>query len=182
MSRRKIPTLWRQSPLRRRSYAGAKRGPLRALLTDPRGYLSLAMLVAILGLLVLPLGGDALTGLLRPNTSADSCRVVGVVDGDTVSIWCPAKGVERARIMGLDTPEVFSPQCPSEWVAGTRATWALRTALWKADRVVVVKRGLDKYRRALIEMRLDGRDIADIMIKGGHARAYGGERRKGWCA
>lgn len=155
---------------------------LRSLLSDPRGYLTLAMLAAVLGLVVLPFAGDAVTGLLRAPDSDNACRVMGVVDGDTVSIWCATKGIERARIVGLDTPEVFSPQCPSEWVAGTRATWALRKALWQADRVVVVKRGEDKYQRALIQMRLDGRDIAAIMIEGGHARAYGGERRKSWCS
>jgi endonuclease YncB( thermonuclease family) len=112
---------------------------------------------------------------------ATGCSVTRVIDGDTVHAFCPGRGFIKVRLLGYDTPEVYSPKCPSEWWAGTKATWALRKRLWTAGEVSLVLSGSDRYGRRLGTLFVDGRNISRTMIDAGHARAYGGGRRKGWC-
>lgn len=42
-------------------------------------------------------------------------------------------------------------------------------------------RGTDKYGRALVELEIDGVDVARLMVRDGHARAYGSGLRGSWC-
>jgi micrococcal nuclease len=110
-----------------------------------------------------------------------ACRINRVVDGDTVGIVCPPSGPERGRLMGFDTPELFSPRCVSELVAAERAKWVLRSKLWSAKTVRIETHGHDRYDRRLIRVYLDGRDVSGAMISGGYARPYDGGPRGGWC-
>jgi micrococcal nuclease len=128
---------------------------------------------------VLPPVSDLLAGL-RPVT--DGCRVVHVVDGDTLDLRCPGQGVIRARVTGFDAPELYSPRCASEAARAVAAQTHLRWTLARADRLEVMLGGTDRYGRRLVEMRVDGTRLADIMVASGHARAYSGGARAGWCA
>jgi endonuclease YncB( thermonuclease family) len=110
-----------------------------------------------------------------------ACRIVRVVDGDTLRITCPETGEVRARLMGFDTPEVFSPRCPAEREAGEAATRRLAALLAEARRIRFAFEGRDRYGRALTRLWLDGRDAATLMIAAGLARPYAGGRRAGWC-
>ena len=47
----------------------------------------------------------------RATAPGDGCRVTYVVDGDTVHLACPETGEVKARLLGFDTPEVYSPGC-----------------------------------------------------------------------
>jgi len=128
------------------------------------------------------LGGRETLGYLGIRISGGTaCRVVRVIDGDTVRIYCPGRGFDLARLIGFDTPEVFSPRCFGEWWAGTKASWALSRHLWTADEVKIVLSGTDRYDRRLATLFVDGRNIAPTMIADGHARPYAGGRREGWC-
>jgi Staphylococcal nuclease homologue len=40
---------------------------------------------------------------------------------------------------------------------------------------------LDKYRRALAYVTIDGEDLGELLVREGLARRYHGERRLGWC-
>ena len=136
--------------------------------------------VALIGALVV--GGREGVGYLRAQLSgASTCSVTSVVDGDTVRVYCPGQGLESARLTGFDTPEVFSPGCPGELWAGTRATWALQWHLWSADKVAIAFRGRDKYDRRLAVLWVDGVPVSKLMIEAGHARPYKGGRRESWC-
>ncbi|WP_343082039.1 thermonuclease family protein [Ostreiculturibacter nitratireducens] len=155
----------------------------RRRIADPAARLRLVIVAAAAGLVALPSLADAVRGIARPSVDdADNCRVVQVIDGDTVSLWCPTRGAERARLTGFDTPELFSPSCPSELWRAWQAKWQLRWALWTADEVRTVRTGTDRYGRALVGLYVDGRDVRQTMIDGGNARAYGGGRRSSWCA
>jgi micrococcal nuclease len=157
-----------------------RRSQSRRSLIDPRQWLKLVMLMAVGGLVALPLGADAVTAVLGPK-SESGCRVVKVIDGDTVSLWCSGRGLMKTRLKGFDAPEVFSPACFSEWTSGMAATWHLRRILFSADTITVGFGGTDRYGRALASIAADGRSVSGRMIAEGYARAYDGGKRGGWC-
>lgn len=158
-----------------------RRPGLGAFLRRRRPASSLAALLA--ALLALPTASDSLLALAAPiPANGGSCRIYRIIDGDTVSMWCPGRGSERVRLEGFDTPELFSPSCASEYLKALGAKWALRLALWRADRVALVRSGTDSYGRALASVYLDDLSLARWMIATGHARPYEGGPRPGWCA
>ena len=111
----------------------------------------------------------------------EDCRVVSVVDGDTVGLWCAETGSIRGRLVGFDAPEMFSPECTRELTQAVAATWALRRALWSAEEMTVRRQGTDRYGRALVDLRSDGVPVGQTLIAAGLARPYDGGRRAGWC-
>ena len=121
-------------------------------------------------------------GTQRAAQPTGGCRIVSVIDGDTVKLACPGAGIRRARLTGFDTPEVFSPKCASERARGNRATQELKRRIRKASQISIERHGRDRYGRILAEVRIDGRPLAAEMIASGHARAYSGGRRRGWCS
>ncbi|WP_421992343.1 thermonuclease family protein [Roseococcus sp.] len=107
-----------------------------------------------------------------PVPAQTRCRVV---DGDTIRC-----GDERVRIMGLDTPEL-SARCPREERLARAATARMSDLI--AGGVTLQPHGRDRYHRLLAVVRdRQGRDVAQVMIREGHARPYDGRgRREGWC-
>lgn len=151
-------------------------------LVDPRVYLKVALGGGVLLLLLLPTLADLVNAALKPvQGQGGTCRIIRVIDGDTVTLMCPEEGMHSARLLGYDTPEKYSPQCLAEFLAAERATWALRTLIHKADRLRITREGTDRYGRALVRLELDGRDVAGLMVRTGLARTYGGGPRGGWC-
>jgi micrococcal nuclease len=160
---------------------GAVTRALRRLLSL-RFLFKLASGVAVAAMVLVPMLADLVNAALKPVAGeSGACRILNVIDGDTVTLMCPEEGIERARIVGFDTPEKYSPKCVAEFVAAERATWALRTLIQKADRLKVTHDGRDQYQRALIRLELDGQDVTGRMIRSGHARSYGGGPRGSWC-
>lgn len=115
-----------------------------------------------------------------PPDPGEGCRVGYVYDGDSVELVCGTR-VTTARIVGLDAPELTDPKCPEERAAAEAAKRALAALVAGATAVAVSLGGTDKYGRDLIGLTLDGRDAAEAMIAAGHARAYDGRHRDGWC-
>lgn len=151
-------------------------------LADPRFYLKAVVVVGGLGLILLPTAADLVNAAMKPVAGdGGTCRILRVVDGDTVTLMCPQYGMQSARLLGFDTPEKYAPKCMAEFIAAERASWALRTLIQKADRLVLVRDGTDKYGRALVRLMLDGQDVARQMIRAGHGRTYGGGLRGSWC-
>lgn len=151
-------------------------------IVNPLFYLKAVMLVGLVGLVLLPYGTDLVTAATKPAQRAEGdCRVLTVIDGDTVMLACPDMGVVRGRLLGLDAPEKYSPNCAAEMLAAERATWALRGILLRAGALAVTFQGEDRYGRALVRLTADGEDVARRMIRDGHARSYGGGLRGSWC-
>lgn len=134
--------------------------------------LGLVLFVAFLG----PLG-DTVNAYATPH---DGCRVMSVIDGDTIKMRCPLSGAQTGRILGLDTPELGA-RCTSELLRAVAAKYHLRWMLWKATHISARTEGTDRYNRKLVVLLLDGQGIAHPMIKAGWAREYSGGRRDGWC-
>ena len=120
----------------------------------------------------LPAFAFALVATIAPSAAQVRCQAV---DGDTLRC-----GAERVRMVGLDAPELHG-QCPRE-VRRARAARD-RLAELVAGGVTLRPRGRDRYRRLLALVRdRQGRDVAVVMIREGHARPYDGRsRREGWC-
>lgn len=108
---------------------------------------------------------------------AESVRLTApyVIDGDTI-----ADGATHYRISKLDAPESGDrAQCPAERALAALAAETARDLLSHAERVTARTHGLDKYRRTLADLDLDGKDFAQAMIAAGVARPYKGKRP--WC-
>ena len=163
-----------------RPAGGLVRGLRR--LADPRFYLKMVIGVAVGGLVLVPTIADLVNAAMRPIASEQGpCRIIRVIDGDTVSLICPEDGMVSARLTGFDTPEKYAPKCLGEFLAAERASWHLRALIQRADRMKLTHRGTDKYGRALVELEIDGVDVARLMVRDGHARAYGSGLRGSWC-
>jgi endonuclease YncB( thermonuclease family) len=99
-----------------------------------------------------------------------------VVDGDT--IW---HGGVKIRLADIDTPEVFSPKCPSEAALGRQATERLLELINAGPfEVVSSGRDADRYGRKLRVLERHGRSLGDTLIAEGLARPWDGARRS-WC-
>ena len=138
-----------------------------ALLALSGGYAALAPVV------------DDWRSALRPMRA--DCRVLQVLDGDTLELFCPERGWLRARIIGYDSPELFSSRCEAERAAAAQATRVLGTWVRHATRIEVAFLGRDRYGRSLVDMRLGGQRVAREMVATGNGRRYFGSLRGGWC-
>ena len=110
-----------------------------------------------------------------------------VIDGDTIKAkWTvpyPQLETIYLRIQGMDTPELFHPQCPEELILAKKA---------KAELANLVSQGIhfdiiswDKYGgRILIRLTTkSGQSIPDLLISKGLAIPYFGEKKtKDWCS
>ncbi len=111
--------------------------------------------------------------------------VTSVVDGDTLKvdarIW-PGQVIRvSVRIRGVDAPELRG-RCAEERAAALRAREVLLRFV--ADgQVSLVEISGDKYFGRVIAdlVTPDGRHASDVLLGGGHARAYSGRTRSSWC-
>jgi endonuclease YncB( thermonuclease family) len=143
---------------------------------------SLAVLATSLAFLALSYGASDAAPRSKPgdpvfNAGKSSFRVV---DGDTIG-----KGKHRMRIMGIDAPEVRGGSCPSiEHPRGRAATAALAGYVSPPNRATVrrYKRQRDSYGRELVKVYSNGKNVAGLMIKAGHATAWKpGDPKPDWC-
>ena len=139
----------------------------------------------------LSLSAIALVGFLTTATLAKTDTLLGPIlatvlsvgDGDTIHVrarvWLEMDVTTPVRLRGVDTPELKG-KCQAERDAAVRARDFLKQLL--GDQIVLVNIAREKYGRPLADLRTtDGRDVAAELISAGHARAYHGERRTGWC-
>ena len=84
------------------------------------------------------------------------------------------------RVLGVDAPEIRG-KCQSEKVKARLAKQFTVHALRSAKTIELrnIQRG--KYFRILADVFVDGKNLADSLIKAGHARKYDGGKRLGWC-
>ena len=116
----------------------------------------------------------------RPSYSFVVCgaiRQTCVVDGDT--IWL--EGV-KIRIADIDTPEIGTPRCDSEYALGIRARDRLRELLNEGDFAVqpIGSRDEDQHGRKLRVITRGGQSLGDRLVAEGLARTWSG-RREPWC-
>jgi micrococcal nuclease len=100
-----------------------------------------------------PVPGEALQG-----------RVVRVVDGDTVEL----AGRGKARLIGIDTPEVYGDR---ECFGPQASEFAKRELEGASVRYTVGREARDRYGRLLVYVWLgDGQSFNARLVAGGYAR------------
>jgi endonuclease YncB( thermonuclease family) len=140
---------------------------------------------ALLLMMIAVFGGQTLTGWL-PKSDLGSFQTATppdnfatqsftVTDGDTVRM---SDGT-RVRLVGFNTPEKFEPQCSREAALGARASERLRELVASGTPTVTRiacsckpgTEGTDKcnHGRRCGTLRIDGRDVGDILISEGLA-------------
>lgn len=98
-------------------------------------------------------------------------RVVGVADGDTVTLLDADHQQHKIRLMGIDAPE-------SRQAFGQASKHSLSDLIFQHE--VIAECGkTDRYRRKVCKIVLDGRDINLEQVKSGmawHYRQYAKEQ------
>jgi endonuclease YncB( thermonuclease family) len=123
---------------------------------------------------------DRAFGALRA-APASECRVLAVLDADRYRLSCEIVGRQTARLLGADTPASRGVDCAAEFVAGTRAKWAARAALWGASRVEARLDGFGWRDAPLVIVSADGERLSGRLVRDGLARADDGYGTGGWC-
>jgi endonuclease YncB( thermonuclease family) len=112
--------------------------------------------------------------------------VIRTIDGDTfearVHLSEGLSPVTHVRLRGIDAPELKA-SCPQELEMAEAATVALRDLLGQGN-VAIYNIGRDKYQGRVVADVVTARtgNVSAAMLASGHARAYNGGRRSGWCA
>ena len=83
-------------------------------------------------------------------------------------------------VLGVDAPEIRG-KCESEKKLARQAKQFTVQALRSAKTIELKNIQRGKYFRILADVYVDGKNLADGLIKSGHARAYDGGQRLGWC-
>lgn len=93
-----------------------------------------------------------------------SGTVVGISDGDTLTVLSAEKRQIKIRLVEIDAPE-------SKQAFGTQSKQSLSDICFKKA-VIVDDRGTDKYKRTLGRLRCDGVDANAEQVKRGMVWAY----------
>ncbi len=125
--------------------------------------------------------GMTLAGCATAVTEPPAAGVVlRAIDGDTLAL-----GAERIRLIGVDTPELRGARCTMEWAKAEEARVYVQRALNGARSVDIERREVEppkRYGRTLAIVRVDGADLAALLIKEGLGRPYDGRgKRRPWC-
>lgn len=124
-----------------------------------------------------------------PPEDATQAEVVDVVDGDTVRLLLPNGSRETARLLGVDTPEIYGENAPGEFegVPDTEEgrtcldRWAERASRYTKDRLLgeTVTVAFDQneprrgyYGRLLVYVYDDEGEFNYALVREGLARVY----------
>lgn len=96
--------------------------------------------------------------------------VVSVSDGDTLSVRTPSGTVEKIRMIGIDTPEVYGGvECGGRQASAAMKRLAVGTVTVTAD---PTQKRRDHYGRLLAYVDRGHRDLGLAMVRRGLASAY----------
>ena len=99
-----------------------------------------------------------------------------VTAGDTIVI----DGF-KTWLQGCDTPETTAAKCDAERERGERAAARMRRLLRSGTVDVRWTRRLERYKRGLVRIYVNGRNVCATLIEEGLAVASPGGRRIDWC-
>ncbi|MEZ5997389.1 MAG: thermonuclease family protein [Hyphomonas sp.] len=97
----------------------------------------------------------------------------------------------KFRLHGIDAPETGSmkqrggAKCESERALGYEAKETVLSLTRGRDLAVTRDYGRDQYRRLVVDLSVDGEDLATLLIAAGHHAVWdydGGAPKPDWCA
>lgn len=91
-------------------------------------------------------------------------RVVGITDGDTLTVLDEGRQQTKVRLAEIDTPESRQPY-------GSRAKQALSNLVFGKD-VLLVTQGTDRYGRTIGRVYIGTTDVNAEMVRQGAAWVY----------
>lgn len=102
---------------------------------------------------------------------------IGIVDGDSFRV-----NRTLSRLSNIDAPERgWRGRCLSERLLALKAAEEAKALLDNAKEVIVTPTGkLDRYRRPLIRLTIDGSDLGEVLVARNVAVYWRGERQD-WC-
>lgn len=112
--------------------------------------------------------------------AASSCRVSKVTDGDTLHMTCDGTR-HKVRLLGFDTPEIYSPKCDAELAMGLEATRVMERLVAAGPVTGVTFKGHDRYGRDLAWVSIAGQDLTEAMLASGLAVVYVPRHKPDWC-
>jgi endonuclease YncB( thermonuclease family) len=94
---------------------------------------------------------------------------IAVVDGDTIRV-----GGETVRLFGIDAPERDQTCRRPDGTVWRCGDWAGTEArrLFQGKRAACAAQGTDQYGRTVAICTVDGRDMGEVLVTAGYARAY----------
>ncbi|MBE1237409.1 thermonuclease family protein [Phaeovibrio sulfidiphilus] len=108
---------------------------------------------------------------------------IWVIDGDTISL-----DGRRLRTLSIDTPEIKGARCARERLQGQAAQRRLISLVRRAGHIEIVWSGREgKYGRPLIDLMIDGKNVAETLLAEGLAlpwepgRSAWQTRKRHWC-
>jgi micrococcal nuclease len=108
-------------------------------------------------------------------------------DGDTLTVDVPKVHSffgenAKVRVRGIDTPEIQGRR-PCEKDVARTARRLTESLLKKAKQIDLENLERDKYFRILADVRVDGRLLAEVLIKNKLAVPYEGKKKPqvNWC-
>lgn len=103
--------------------------------------------------------------LCLPVSASDfSGKVVGITDGDTITILMPDSQTYRVRLAEIDAPERGQP-------FGSRSTQILKSLI-AGKHIAVRSQGRDRYGRVIGRLYFENTDINREMVRKGAAWVY----------
>jgi micrococcal nuclease len=121
-------------------------------------------------------------------TSKINVRVIDAYDGDTCTMVFNLFGDTRqplvkfrARLMGIDTPEIKSKEASLKQKAIDARNFVRDKVVNVAGVTCVFCEDMDKYGRLLVRLFTpNGEDVAELLIKQGYAKRYDGGTKDAW--
>jgi len=102
---------------------------------------------------------------------------IRVWDGDSIRLGTTRQS-DAVRIFNIDAPEIEG-QCAYESDLALQSKNRLAELL-NGQQIEILRQGTDRYGRTLAAIRVEGRDVGDILVDEGLARTWAG-RREPWC-
>lgn len=133
------------------------------------------ILIGLIGMLIM---------MCSPSHAAEM-PIKYVHDGDTIMTIIPGLPPElqnvSIRILGVDTPEIKG-QCEYERQKAQEAKGFVNSLVGDARTMTVTNMQWDKYGGRIDgTVVVNGKNIAEELIKANLARPYHGEAKKPWC-
>ena len=131
----------------------------------------------LIGLFLLPYG---LLGQEKKLQNFNKVRLSSVYDGDTFKVYLACrypvfcKSIP-VRVRGVDCPEVRGGT--KETKAAAKAAKAFTKDFLKSGKILLRNCGRDKYFRLLCDVKVNGKSLAEELLKSGHAVPYDGGKK-----